>query len=178
MAFVASRSGRAELIAGEGERPGVAEHGAIAARVLDAGVTIAPHRNDDRTEAAAPVQYGGTIVGVLCARWAVGSIHDLSRASSILTTAAAAAAPVVSGALARRRAALPAPLTDLLGVTPSMTELRSAIERAAAAPFAVLITGRWPEGLRDFIVGVHRWAYRVQAYVFLLTDEYPPFQLD
>ena len=44
--------------------------------------------------------------------------------------------------------------------------------------FAVLITGRWPEGLRQFIVGVHRWAYRVQAYVFLLTDEYPPFQLD
>jgi len=44
--------------------------------------------------------------------------------------------------------------------------------------FAVLITGRWPEGLREFIVGVHRWAYRVQAYVFLLTDEYPPFQLD
>jgi uncharacterized protein DUF4389 len=44
--------------------------------------------------------------------------------------------------------------------------------------FAVLITGRWPEGLRDFIVGVHRWAYRVQAYVYLLTDVYPPFRLD
>ena len=44
--------------------------------------------------------------------------------------------------------------------------------------FAVLITGRWPEGLRQFIVGVHRWAYRVQAYVFLLTDVYPPFRLD
>ena len=44
--------------------------------------------------------------------------------------------------------------------------------------FAVLITGRWPEGLRAFIVGVHRWAYRVQAYVFLLTDVYPPFRLD
>jgi hypothetical protein len=44
--------------------------------------------------------------------------------------------------------------------------------------FAVLITGRWPEGLRQFIVGVHRWAYRVQAYVYLLTDVYPPFRLD
>ena len=43
--------------------------------------------------------------------------------------------------------------------------------------FAVLITGRWPDGLRDFIVGVHRWAYRVQAYVYLLTDVYPPFRL-
>jgi hypothetical protein len=44
--------------------------------------------------------------------------------------------------------------------------------------FAVLILGRWPEGLRRFIVGVHRWAYRVQAYVYLLTDAYPPFQLN
>ncbi len=44
--------------------------------------------------------------------------------------------------------------------------------------FAVLITGRWPEGLRAFIVGVHRWAYRVQAYVYLLTDTYPPFSLE
>jgi len=44
--------------------------------------------------------------------------------------------------------------------------------------FAVLITGRWPEGLRNYIVGVHRWAYRVQAYVYLLTDAYPPFRLE
>jgi hypothetical protein len=44
--------------------------------------------------------------------------------------------------------------------------------------FAVLITGRWPEGLRSFMVGFHRWAYRVQAYVYLLTDVYPPFRLE
>jgi hypothetical protein len=44
--------------------------------------------------------------------------------------------------------------------------------------FAVLITGAWPQGLRDFIVGVVRWSTRVQAYVYLLTDVYPPFTLD
>jgi hypothetical protein len=43
--------------------------------------------------------------------------------------------------------------------------------------FAVLFTGRWPQGLFDFIAGTLRWAYRVTAYVFLLTDEYPPFSL-
>jgi hypothetical protein len=43
--------------------------------------------------------------------------------------------------------------------------------------FAVIITGAWPEGMRNFIVGVMRWAMRVNAYVYLLTDEYPPFSL-
>ena len=44
--------------------------------------------------------------------------------------------------------------------------------------FAVLFTGKWPEGLRDFVVGFMRWATRVNAYGFrLLRDEYPPFTL-
>ena len=43
--------------------------------------------------------------------------------------------------------------------------------------FAVLFTGRWPEGLRDFVLNVQRWYLRVQTYFLLLTDEYPPFQL-
>ena len=46
------------------------------------------------------------------------------------------------------------------------------------ALFAVLFTGRWPEGLRDFVVNVMRWGLRVQAYFLLLNDEYPPFALD
>jgi hypothetical protein len=43
--------------------------------------------------------------------------------------------------------------------------------------FAVLFTARWPEGIRDFIVGYMRWSLRVNAYFMLLTDEYPPFSL-
>jgi hypothetical protein len=43
--------------------------------------------------------------------------------------------------------------------------------------FAVLITGGYPQGLRDFLVGVYRYNVRVQAYVGLLTDQYPPFTL-
>jgi hypothetical protein len=44
--------------------------------------------------------------------------------------------------------------------------------------FAVLFTGRWPGGLRDFVLGVGRWWLRFQAYMLLLTDKYPPFTLD
>ena len=41
--------------------------------------------------------------------------------------------------------------------------------------FVVLITGRWPQGMRRFSIGVSRWTTRVQAYVQLVIDEYPPF---
>lgn len=45
------------------------------------------------------------------------------------------------------------------------------------ALFAVLFTGAYPAGLRDFVVGVYRYSVRVEAYVGLLTDRYPPFSL-
>ena len=44
--------------------------------------------------------------------------------------------------------------------------------------FSILITGRYPHVLFDFVVGVWRWTLRVGAYVALLvTDKYPPFAL-
>jgi hypothetical protein len=43
--------------------------------------------------------------------------------------------------------------------------------------FAALFTGRNPDGLRDFSIGLLRWQARVLAYYCLLTDKYPPFSM-
>ena len=41
--------------------------------------------------------------------------------------------------------------------------------------FAILLTGRYPAPLYHFGVGMLRWSTRVEAYLLLLEDEYPPF---
>lgn len=46
---------------------------------------------------------------------------------------------------------------------------------AFLAWFAVLFTGRYPNGMRNFMIGAGRFFLRVTAYGLLLTDEYPPF---
>ncbi len=47
-----------------------------------------------------------------------------------------------------------------------------------AAWFAILFTGKYPDGLFNFVVGFLRWEVRVAAYAVLLTtDQYPPFSL-
>lgn len=53
-----------------------------------------------------------------------------------------------------------------------------AVFAVIIAWFAIMISGQYPKGLFDYVVGVARWSLRVNAYAILLvTDQYPPFSL-
>jgi hypothetical protein len=44
--------------------------------------------------------------------------------------------------------------------------------------FAILFTGKFPEGMFKFVVGAFRWNQRLNAYSYFMRDEYPPFSLN
>jgi hypothetical protein len=46
-----------------------------------------------------------------------------------------------------------------------------------AAWFIILFTGNYPQGLYEFGAGALRWLLRLEAYMLLLVDDYPPFSL-
>jgi hypothetical protein len=48
---------------------------------------------------------------------------------------------------------------------------------AILAWLLILLTGDYPAALYDYGIGVLRWLLRVEAYVLLMVDEYPPFSL-
>jgi hypothetical protein len=47
---------------------------------------------------------------------------------------------------------------------------------AVAAWFVILFTGKMPRGLYDLMVFANSYTARSDAYLYLLTETYPPFQ--
>jgi len=48
---------------------------------------------------------------------------------------------------------------------------------ATWAVLVVIVTGTYPQGPFNYLVGVGRWGARVTAYVQLQVDQYPPFSM-
>ena len=53
----------------------------------------------------------------------------------------------------------------------------ASVFTVVAGAIAVLATGRYPDRARRFLVSAYRYGLRVQAFVGLLSDQYPPFRL-
>lgn len=156
VAVAVRTSDRLAILACDGPRPDLD----AAQRAIDSSIVIQPHRLDDRILGAAPIQYGGATIGALAARWTLGSTTDQSHAAAVLTTTAAAAAPVVSAAVARRQRVAAATERELLGATTAIEQVRRLIERAAAAPFPVLIEGESGSGKELVARAIHRASQR------------------
>jgi DNA-binding NtrC family response regulator len=152
VAFIAAGQTVSPVIALDGGRIGPA----VAERAMAAGIVITPHRTEDTIEAAAPVRYGGATIAAIAVRWTIGATHNLSRVPAVLAMASTAAAPAVAGAMSRRSAAASGGPTELLGISTATSELRRAVERAAAAPFCVLIEGESGSGKELVARAVHR----------------------
>ena len=109
-----------------------------------------------------PLACRGRIIGAIVARWSLGSTRDTAAASHALTMAAAAAAPILSAALVRRTRPIAAGIQELIGASAAMDEVRHAVDRAARAPFAVLIEGESGSGKELVARALHRCGPRSQ----------------
>ncbi len=156
VAFVTTAADRLTVLASDGARADLD----VARRCVDSGIVIAPHRIDDRTLAGAPIQYGGATIGALLARWTLGATGDQSHAAAVLAATAVAAAPLVAAATVHRQRAPIAADRELLGVTPAMEEVRRLIDRAATAPFSVLVCGESGTGKELAARAIHRGSAR------------------
>ena len=135
--------------------------GVVARRTLDSGLLAPPEVTDHGTEAAAPVRYGGEMIGVLVCRWINRPVTD-ARATGLLLAAAATCAPMVRMILdlANVRPDSEPDEPDLVGTSDPMNEMRRAIRRAAAVPFPVLIEGESGTGKELVARAIHKASAR------------------
>jgi len=111
-------------------------------------------------EAGIPVRYAGQVIGFLVAGWPAAADWDPIDVSILLTTGATAAGPALSGLLARRAGERQSRASDLLGVSRAVSDVRDAVERAAAAPFPVLVQGESGTGKELVARLLHRLSAR------------------
>jgi DNA-binding NtrC family response regulator len=130
----------------------------VAQRAAETGLAVSPGATKSGLEAAVPIRFGGCAIGALGCRWAADVRPDWPRSGAMLAAAAAVLAPAVRAMLDRRAAPVPgpAPPEHIVGVSEAVTGLRDEIQRAARAPFNVVIEGESGTGKELVARAIHR----------------------
>jgi DNA-binding NtrC family response regulator len=133
----------------------------IGVRALEAGISIGPESSPEGHELAVPVRRGKVLVAAIVARWAVDRPPPPDARDCLETAAAICCGRLESRVLSGRLAAQTATLIpELVGVSAAMQEVRAAVARAAAAPFAVLIQGESGVGKELVARAIHQLSAR------------------
>ncbi|MGE3704462.1 MAG: sigma 54-interacting transcriptional regulator, partial [Vicinamibacterales bacterium] len=104
---------------------------------------------------SAPVRYGGRSLGALLVRWTVGGHVAVEYSRTLVNVAAAVVAPVLAS-LSVGWPSEPPGTGDIVGASAAMQEVRCAIDRAARAPYPVLIAGESGSGKELVARALHR----------------------
>ena len=107
-------------------------------------------------EAAEPIRCAGDFIGVIACRWIAGTISDPGEVSASLRAAGLSVAAHLRALLEEPPAPPPSVWGDLLGDSALASSLRDDIQRAARAPFPVLIEGESGSGKELVARAVHR----------------------
>jgi DNA-binding NtrC family response regulator/tetratricopeptide (TPR) repeat protein len=111
-------------------------------------------------EAAEPIRCAGELIGVIACRWIAGTISDPGEVSESLRAAGLSVAAHLRALLEEPPAPPPSVWGDLLGDSALASSLRDDIQRAARAPFPVLIEGESGSGKELVARAVHRLSPR------------------
>ena len=134
----------------------------VATRAIETGVAVLPASRGTVVDGAWPVRYGAGIVGALWCRWPTGLPLLVDDAGMLIGLAVTAAAPSLHASVERRRTpeAASAVIPELIGGSEVMQALRTAVLKAAASPFPVLIEGESGSGKELVAKAIHAASQR------------------
>ena len=154
---VVACDGRVVAVAGKPWR----DRSVATLQAQTSGCAVAVDPTHQPPEAAEPIRCGGDLIGAIGCRWIVQAPVIPALVSASLRAAGVALATHVR-AIVESVAVEPPPSAwgDLLGDSPVAASLRDAIQRAARAPFPVLIEGESGSGKELVARAIHKLSPR------------------